>query len=334
MRLALLLAVLLAALSAEATDPDLVWIGNPGNPPDVDANCLETGCGSVAAGYAIGRTEVTNLEYADFLNAVARFDSNELYHPSMDADARGGIVRSGSPGHYSYSVKPGHEAKPVVFVSLWDAMRYANWLHNGQPSGKQTQATTENGAYAMMPSAVAANSVTRRPGAEFFVPSEHEWYKAAYYDAGLGDYYNSPTSSDLAPVTGPPPGAANTANVYGSGGYAVTLSTFFDNGVDYLTDVGAYALSPSPYGTFDQGGNVWEWNETVPPATPSQRGLRGGGWDDQQSYVSKSIPSSADPTDETYDYGFRVASAVPEPGAVLLAATGALVLAAAGRRRA
>jgi formylglycine-generating enzyme required for sulfatase activity len=37
-------------------------------------------------------------------------------------------------------------------------------------------------------------------------------------------------------------------------------------------DVGAYALSDSPYGTFDQGGNAWEWNEERPgegcPALP------------------------------------------------------------------
>ena len=28
------------------------------------------------------------------------------------------------------------------------------------------------------------------------------------------------------------------------------------------TEVGEFENSASPYGTFDQGGNVWEWNET------------------------------------------------------------------------
>ena len=31
----------------------------------------------------------------------------------------------------------------------------------------------------------------------------------------------------------------------------------------YTTVVGEFQNSDSPYGTFDQGGNVWEWNEAV-----------------------------------------------------------------------
>lgn len=43
------------------------------------------------------------------------------------------------------------------------------------------------------------------------------------------------------------------------------------------THVGAYTGSASPYGTFDQGGNVYEWNEQI---VGSSRGRRGGGWGD------------------------------------------------------
>jgi len=321
----LVLAALLVALPAEAGDPDFVLIGDPGNAPDAAAYCIAPDCGSVPVNYYIGRYEVTNLEYAAFLNAVAEADPNGLYHPSMASDARGGITRSGGSGNYSYAVKSGRDYNPVVFVSFWDAARFANWLHNGQPTGAQNAGTTEDGAYTLTPGAIAANSVTRNPGALAFVPSENEWYKAAFYDAGIPHYYVSPTSTDLAVLHGPPPGGANTANVW-EGTYALTGSATFDDGFDYLANVGAYALSPSPNGTFDQAGNVWEWTETIDPSTPAYRGYRGGGWDDNPGYVAKTIAVSTDPTDETYDFGFRVAT-VPEPGQVLLALTGALVLA-------
>jgi PEP-CTERM motif len=78
-------------------------------------------------------------------------------------------------------------------------------------------------------------------------------------------------------------------------------------------------LSDSPYGTFDQGGNVSEWNETA--VTSSTRGLRGGSFFE---FSSSSAPlaayrSESDPTTEDYAVGFRVASiAVPEPSTVLL----------------
>ena len=43
--------------------------------------------------------------------------------------------------------------------------------------------------------------------------------------------------------------------------------------LNYLTDVGAYPMSRSAYGTLDQGGNVWQWNESALGPAP---GVRGG----------------------------------------------------------
>jgi formylglycine-generating enzyme required for sulfatase activity len=328
----LALASLLLPLSVEAVTLDLVTIGDTGNAADPPAYCLAGDCGSVAERFQISRFEVTNAQYAEFLNAVAEADPNGLYHPSMATDARGGISRSGGSGSHSYGVKAGRGDNPVVFVSFWDALRFANWLHNGQPTGAQGPGTTEDGAYTLTPAGVSGNSVTRNAGAQVFLPSENEWYKAAYYDAALVKYWSSPTSSDLVPDSTPPPGGSNAANIW-EGTYALTGSATLETDFNYLTDVGAYALSQSPYGTFDQAGNVWEWNETIDPLTPANRGVRGGGWNDGPSLVSKTLPQSIDPTDEDFDYGFRVAT-VPEPAGLLLAATGALGLALAGRGRA
>jgi len=51
------------------------------------------------------------------------------------------------------------------------------------------------------------------------------------------------------------------------------------SGQNYLTNVGAFSGSPSAYGTFDQSGNVREWNDLSGSDT-QYRGLRGGTWND------------------------------------------------------
>ena len=57
----------------------------------------------------------------------------------------------------------------------------------------------------------------------------------------------------------------------------------------HTTDVGSYA-HPSPYGTYDQGGNVYEWNETISGST---RGLRGGMWGAVNTYMKASSRSAS-----------------------------------------
>jgi hypothetical protein len=72
---ALLAAGLLAASSASAfTNIDTVFVGDAGNADD------STGFGGVSYGYHIGTYEVTNSQYAAFLNAVATgWDEHRLY---------------------------------------------------------------------------------------------------------------------------------------------------------------------------------------------------------------------------------------------------------------
>jgi hypothetical protein len=140
--------------------------------------------------------------------------------------------------------------------------------------------------------------------------------------------------TNSVPYSDQPPGATpdntrvgnfiqddSVANGYDDG-YAVTGSTSYSSSQNYLTDVGAYSLSPSYYGTFDQGGNAWEWNEAK--VTLFARGLRGGAWSTtsfvQQAWfrVGANFPSGE-------SIGFRVAM-VPEPGTLLLVAMASLGL--------
>jgi hypothetical protein len=240
-------------------------------------------------------TEVTNAQYAEFLNAVAATDTHNLYNTSMGGDVLGGIARSGSSGGYTYTAKLGQESNPVNFVSWYDALRFANWRHNGKPSGAQGPATTENGAYTFSGGTTVG---TRNAGALVFLPTENEWYKAAYYDATSASYFDYPTKSNAAPSSDSPPGGSNAANFY--------AGPFAHN----PTDVGAYTGSPSPSGTYDQGGNVQEWVET---ASGTTRGARGGSWLSGASSLAASSASSLDPTTETNSVGFRIASPAPNP---------------------
>jgi len=91
-------------------------------------------------------------------------------------------------------------------------------------------------------------------------PTENEWYKAAYCKGGgtNAGYWLYPTQSDARPIN-TLPDSGNHGNFYD---WFLTGNHDYTDPTNYLTPVGAFAESPGPYGTFDQGGDVWQWNET------------------------------------------------------------------------
>ena len=119
-----ILSVLLVGLASAASALEIEWvgIGSAGNACEVQSQ----GCfGDVSAIYRIGKYEIANAQYAEFLNAVADDDTYGLYNTAMGSGF-GGIARSGSPGSYGYSAIAGREDMPVSFVSFYDALRFAN----------------------------------------------------------------------------------------------------------------------------------------------------------------------------------------------------------------
>jgi sulfatase modifying factor 1 len=282
-------------------------VGDAGN------QASDSGYGSVAYAYGIGIYEVTVGQYAELLNAVAASDPFGLYDPNMTTFLNSAsIARAGVDGAYEYTVI-GSPAKPITMVSWFDAARFANWMHNGKPSGSQDASTTEDGAYSLNGSQSGV-SATRNPGARFWLPSADEWYKAAYYKGGglSSGYWEYATQSDSLPgnAIGSLP---NQANIY-TGFYAVTQQAEKDEAINYLTDVGAFAVSASAYGIYDMTGNVNEWTDTV---FGTNRGSLGGGWD---YWVRSGIPGADNdgigvfPTGFSDFQGFRLATTpVPEP---------------------
>jgi formylglycine-generating enzyme required for sulfatase activity len=265
--------------ATQAAVPETVLVGDAGNKPD------STGYGAVGYEYRIGKYEVTNEEYCEFLNAVAKSDPHSLYDGRMGGrddrtgEAYGGITRSGSYGSYTYAVKEGMGKKPVNYVTFESCLRYANWLTNGRGDGD-----TEQGSYSFrfgtmtVPdhAALATGEAT-----SWVVASENEWYKAAYYDPdkpGGAGYWQYPAKSNFAPEA--------------------NLNT------NALSNAGSYKNAASPYGTYDQGGNVWEYNDHQ---SGDKVGLRGGSFyiNDHAGYMRSAtrydVLSAKWP-----NYGFRV----------------------------
>jgi formylglycine-generating enzyme required for sulfatase activity len=314
---ALLALTLLLPLAPPASAVTIEWtpVGDPGNAPDAAENCFASDCGAVPYPFEISRYEITNAQYVEFLNAKAASDPHGLYSPSMGNDPAGGIARSGDPGSYSYAAKAGFADKPVNFVTFYDALRFVNWLDNGQGGSD-----TETGSYTITAEGIDANTITRNPDAEVVMPSENEWVKAAYFDGAT--WFDYPAGTDVAIVCAAPTAAANRANCEEQAGGA--------------TDVGSYPGSPSPYGTFDQGGNLFEWNEQIVNDEFTRlRGLRGAGWGSDETALAASNPELLVPTSEFgVRVGFRVARVVPEPGAAGACAIAALAALARQRRAA
>ncbi|BBO32079.1 formylglycine-generating enzyme family protein [Lacipirellula parvula] len=274
--------------------------------------------GAVNYAYQIGKYEVTNAQYAEFLNIKDPSGTNPygLYNAKMGTDANGGILFDATANQGSkYSLKQGSGQQPVNFVSWFDSVRFTNWLNNGQGD-----ADTETGAYTLQGGTTVptgAKAIIRNSGATIVLPTEDEWYKAAYYDpekTGGAGYWTYPTRSDSVPTSTFPGPTPNAANLIGNG-FAMTPGAGtrpldIVPGINYLTNVGAYTASSNYYGTFDQAGNVYEWNEALlmPEAatTAGVRGVMGGSFYNPGEYGTNLGWFASTATVENVGQGFRV----------------------------
>lgn len=319
--------------AGNAVQIETVTVGNVGNPPDGDF-------GQVDYEYSIGKFEVTAGQYLVFLNAVAAEDTYGLWTPLMDRNSGccGGdeafgpdIKRNGEAGSYTYTIGRAEQLNRPMRggVDYGNAMRFCNWLHNRQPSGAQDATTTEDGVYplngAVTNGDLAAVLANRKEGWRYALPTIDEWYKAAYHNPEDDSYFDYPTSSNSQPGF-----VNNDGNLSGTGdpfveggedpgNYATWQGDGGARGIgspDYATAVGEWENSASPWGTFDQVGNVDEMIETInegtrpylvganaehpPNASAGRRtSVAGGSWN---------------PTDGGRFIGFRVVSSnLPAP---------------------
>jgi formylglycine-generating enzyme required for sulfatase activity len=309
------LAFAVASLAASAFGVTINYnfVGNPGNPGNSASN--PAGLGAVSDIFKMATTETTNQQYVDFLNTVDPNGSNpnSIYNASMGSSAVGGITfNAGGGSGAKYTVKSGtastggsYATMPVSFVTWFSAARFANWLQNGQVSGT---AAMETGAYTLN-GATSGNIVARNPGAQVFLPSVNEWYKAAFYTGTGSTYTTWQTNSNSTPT-------ATVTNV------SLVNAANYSSAAVAAMNVGSYINSTSAYGMYDMLGNVAEMTDNTGASTSTSFRAMGGGWGGSvAAWNGTSAAVNQLGTFSNQSYGFRVA-AVPEPGTIALAGMG------------
>jgi formylglycine-generating enzyme required for sulfatase activity len=302
--------------------------------------------GAVKEAFDIGKYDVTVLQWCVFLNAVhvteGKRDPRHLYPEEMLSEKNGpssleevsSLTRKPVPHDCradidekqntqffprNYWSSMTYATLPITQISLDSGKRYCNWLHHGAPRfdelNESTLLITETGAYDF----TNGKHGELMPGARYFIPSLHQWYKAAYYQAFRPhpSYWRYPTQSNgLPPQTsseeplfskvGPKTGA-NYATIDPNPPYSKKYYLeswyyylYFSEPVDeeltcynfspfdpknclLTTPVGSFKDSPGPYGTYDMGGNVRQWTSDVLITEKGTQALAPGGSYDETS---------------------------------------------------
>lgn len=215
--------------------------------------------------------------------------------------------------------------QPATSINWYQAAGFVNWLNTttgNQPAYRINAGLT---ALTLWSSAEAwqagGENLYRHKDAHYFLPSEDEWYKAAYHqnNGATADYWDYATASNSAPTAVASGVSASTA-VYHLGAFSTPSDVSTAGGV-------------SAYGTIGQSGNVWEWIESASDGINDSgsefRAFRGGYWNSNESHLRASTRNYDAPSVANFSVGFRVAS-VPEPSALAILLVGLLAL--VGRR--
>lgn len=286
----------------------LVSVGLPNNIADSSSTHNATTTNNVAYGavlrpYQIGKYDVTAEQYCAFLNAVAKSgDPHGLYNINMTSDPDVACITRSSDGTNGYTYAPinGRKDFPITYVSWFAATRFCNWLENGQPTGNQIAGITETGAF---------EGGIPVPGAAWSLPTEDQWYKAAYYIPstnstsgkycafGTGSMNDAPGNKWEEAVVG------NRANYAPNGVFTIKTQP-------HLTPVGSFTASASPWGAYDMAGEVQQWTSTF-DASEKNVIIRGGSWKSQTSDELQSTTRFTNSGQGSSTIGFRVVYNIP-----------------------
>ena len=285
---------------ANSFEMEFVEVGNAGNVAD------DTGYGAVDYVYQMGTHEVSRDMITKY-NASAGTVAVTLADLSMFLSPRANM--------------------PATGMSWNGAARFVNWLNTstGGVAAYKFTGTGANDSIALWASGDAGydpNNEFRNSQAKYVLPSEDEWYKAAYHsNTGYTDYA---TQSDTAPIATTGGTTAGTA-VYGQGNITP--------GPADITDAGGLSY----YGTMAQNGNAAEWGESALDGVNDLSSgetivFRGGTWVHPDGSLESSTRDGQSSANGALFLGFRVA-VVPEPSTGLLTMIGAFSILVTRTRR-
>ena len=265
-------------------DIDFVNIGNAGN-----AANITSGRGSVGYNYRIGTYEVTNAQWNTFTAAAG--------------------APTGSDGGYASSSHCTGDQQPVNMVSWYEAAQFCNYLTSGDKSKGAYQFSGSNAAPGYF-QGINRTAAQATYGTIYVVPTEDEWYKAAYFKPDDSGYSLYADGTNTAPIAG--------------------VNSNYNAVIGSPWDVGTGTMEQN--GTYDIMGNVWQWNEAL--SYGSCRGLRGGAYDCcYASYLaSSSTGSNSFQNIGSGDVGFRVVS-IPEPASAAIMTLAGLFITLKRRKR-
>jgi len=287
---------------------DFVTIsGDSGNLGSWPAGTGYTFTGANRSAYRMGTFEISNDQWTKF-------------------EAELGVPVTGTPPT-AYDESPDFTGAkvPTNNVSWYEATQFVNWLntstgHHAAYNFTGTQGTSGYTFDVWSPAeADGGTNLYRHKDAFYFLPTEDEWVKAAYWNGTTLQTYATKAGDALHQGDG----------VSGTGwNYRVGDDWGPAGPAEGPWDVGR--ASEELNGTFDIMGNVWEWVESpysdMSYGTDSYRGLRGGAYYRYDHDLASTSRDYVTPRFEFFGAGFRVAS-VPEPGcaALLLLCGGALL---------
>ncbi len=289
-RIPVMLAAMLAIMAAHADlfgtgsnqfTIDFVAIGHAGKAAD------STGYGAVGYNYRIGRTEV----------------SIDQFFKARAADGR---IGNGNENYWNDGFRTVGVEAPASRMSWFDAAMFCNWLTTGD---------AYTGVYQFDGGGMMTGldrTFRNGGGLAYVLPTEDEWYKAAYFKADGSGYSLYASGLNSVPIHG----TADGWN-YFNGGYVN----------EHPNDTWTVGLGAEEQnGTYNMMGNVQEWTESAEDGIlnnlSEDRAVRGGEYGAFETELRSTARFAPPPSGQVSNLGFRVA-VIPEPSSMLLLTFGA-----------